>query len=92
MKTLKNCICSNGYRGFRTPDDRSLRPVSDAAQRLLVLLEVADTLTEKPELTEVDIIALDVLLAAGREHATDIIRLIAQLSGAAEDATTLPLQ
>lgn len=92
MEALNNCMCSNGYRGIRTPDDRSLRPVSDAAQRLLALLEVADMLTEKPELTEVDIIALDVLLVAGREHATDIIRLIAQLSGAAEDAKTLPRQ
>jgi hypothetical protein len=66
--------------------------VSDAAQRLLALLEVADMITEKPELTEMDIIALDVLLVAGREHATDIIRRLAQLSGATEDAKTQPRQ
>lgn len=43
-------------------------------------------LTEQPELTANDIIALDVLLDAGREQANDIIRQIMQLSGTVSNA------
>jgi hypothetical protein len=59
---------------------------------LQALLEVSDMLTEKPELTEMDIIALDVLLAAGRDQAGEVIRLIGQLSAAADNAGAVPRQ
>lgn len=49
-------------------------------------------LTEKPELTEMDIIALEVLLEAGREQASEIIRRIGQLSVAAAEAGAVPRQ
>jgi uncharacterized protein related to proFAR isomerase len=84
--------CSHGYREHHSSIGSSLRPISDAAQRLQALLEVADMLTEKPELTEIDIIALDVLLDAGREQASEIIRRIRQLSAAACDAGAMPRQ
>ena len=88
----ENFTCSHSFREHHSSIGRSLRPVSDAALRLQALLEVVDMLTEKPELTEMDIIALDVLLEAGREHASEIIRRIGQLSGAAGDTETLPRQ
>ena len=83
-------MCSDGDRELHLPLDRLLRLVSDAAQRLQALLKVADMLTEKPELTEMDIIALDVLLEAGREQASEIIRLIEHLSGVASEAEAGP--
>jgi len=83
---LENRTCSCGHKEHRLAADRSLRGVSDAAQRLLALLQVADMLTEKPKLTELDMIALDVLLDAGREHASEIIRRIGQLADEAGDA------
>lgn len=89
---FEKCTCLHGDRKPNFPADWSLRAVSESAQRLHSLLNVADMLTEKPELTETDIIALDVLLHAGREHASDIINQIAQLSGAARDTEALELQ
>lgn len=89
---LRDCLCAHGHRELHLPPDRSLRPVSDAAQRLQALLDVADMLTEKPELTEMDIIALEVLLEAGREQASEIIRRIGQLSVAAAEAGAVPRQ
>jgi hypothetical protein len=50
------------------------------------ILKVADMLTEQPKLTANDIIALDVLLDAGREQANEIIGQIGQLSGAVSNA------
>jgi hypothetical protein len=50
------------------------RHVTDAARRAHVLLDVADILTEKPTLSETDIIALDVVLGAAREHLWEILR------------------
>jgi hypothetical protein len=49
-------------------------------------------LTEKLELTEVDTIALDVLLEAGREHASEIIRQIRHLSDEVGNVEALPRQ
>jgi hypothetical protein len=89
---LRDSLCSHRHSELHLPPKRSLRLVSDAAQRLQALLEVSDMLTEKPELTEMDIIALDVLLAAGRDQAGEVIRLIGQLSAAADNAGAVPRQ
>lgn len=64
----------------------SLLPISVAAQRLKSLLEVADMLTEKPELTEMDAVALDVILESARNHTNEIIFWIGKLSGETQDA------
>lgn len=92
MDIQENLTCSHDYSEHHSSIGRLLRPISDAAQRLQALLEVADMLTEKPELTEMDIIALDVVLQAGREDASEIIRRIGQLSAAAGDAGAMPRQ
>jgi hypothetical protein len=57
----------------------TVRLISDAARRLLEIFNVADVLTEKPDLTETDLIALDVLLIAGRDNAEELIWQIEQL-------------
>jgi hypothetical protein len=69
-----------------------LRHVSAAAQRLQALLEVADMLTETPEMTEMQVIALDVLLAFGRTQASEVMRQLAQMSGTEWDAKAPPVQ
>lgn len=90
MDAQENLKCSDGHVEHQSSIGNSLRPVFNAAQRLQAILEVADMLTEKPELTEMDIMALDVLLKAGREHASEIIRRIGQLSAAVGDAGAVP--
>lgn len=87
---LEDCTCLCVHKEPRSTVDGSFRYVSGAAQRLQALLEVADMLTEKPKLTDLDIIALDVLLEASREHTSEIIRRIGQLSSAAGNAEALP--
>jgi hypothetical protein len=81
-----SCLCSHGHSELHLPPEGPLRVIFNAAQRLDGILKVADMLTEQPELTANDIIALDVLLDAGREQANDIIRQIMQLSGTVSNA------
>lgn len=61
---------------------KSLDRLTEIAQRLLATLTVADALTEKPELSEMENIALDVLLAAGLDDVRELIRQIEKLSAA----------
>lgn len=45
-----------------------------AAQKAHALLEAADILTEKPSLSEADVVSLDVLLAEAREYIWAILQ------------------
>jgi hypothetical protein len=66
-----DCCCSEAAA---TPlAGKSGKPFAVAARRLQALLDVADVLTEMPELTEIDTIALEVVLAAARDHANEIV-------------------
>jgi hypothetical protein len=61
---------------------KSLDRLTEIAHRLSATLTVADALTEKPQLTEMESIALDVLLAAGLDDVRELIRQIEKLSAA----------
>lgn len=62
--------------------DRIGPPYYESARRAHLLLEVADILTEQPALSEMDINALEVVLAAAREHIREILWWSEQLPSA----------
>lgn len=85
---LKTCDCSCGDIKHVSSGDGLLQMLSSVAARLHATLQVADFLTEKPELTETDIIALDVLLESGRDSTCELVNLIELLSESTGPAPT----
>lgn len=86
-------VCTSGLSECRCSSTRSsavddnIRPaVSAAGRNALALLEVADILTEKPTLSETDIIALDVVLKSAREHVLEILWWSEQLPNMEREA------
>jgi len=88
IATLATHTCSCADAGTALPSARRMRGLSAMAERLQAVVQVADMLTEKPELTEADLVALDVLLAAMRDCAADLIWQIGQLPAATGDGPT----
>ena len=64
---------SCGHRDAVAPADTSRRNFSETARRLQAILHVLDVLTEKKDLTEIDLIAIDVLLNTGRDYANALV-------------------
>ena len=82
----ETCQCQGAPHRLSVIDGRICRLVTDAARRAHVLLDVADILTEKPTLSETDIIALDVVLEVAREHLREILRWSEQLPNMEREA------
>lgn len=80
------CRCQGAPHRLSVIDGRIHRLVTNAARRANVLLDVADILTEKPTLSETDIIALDVVLEAAREDLREILRWSEQLPNMEREA------
>lgn len=75
-----DCRCPPARSGALDDDIRP--PIVTAARRAYTLLEAVELLTEKPALSEADIIALDVVLESVREHVWEILLLSDGRSGA----------
>lgn len=71
--TLGFCDCKSSLTQSGQLDDGSRQAIFTAARRVYTLLEAAELLTEKPALSETDIIALDVVLEAARDHVSEIL-------------------
>lgn len=78
------------HRDAVAPADTSRRNFSETARRLQAILHVLEALTEKKDLTEMDLIAIDVLLNTGWDYANALVLQIDRLFdlSTGEDATS----
>jgi len=72
-RDIEPCVCRFTPDWANPSADQVRPPYAAAAWRMYTLLEVADILTEKPALSEMDINALEVFLEAARECAREIL-------------------
>jgi hypothetical protein len=76
-KRIGSCSQMNAMATADIPIGR----FSETARRLQAILHVIDVLTEKNDVTDMDRIALDVLLSTGRDYVNALVLQIEQLSG-----------